>query len=490
MRKRRPDIELLFLIDSFKEDLSAKPPIYSPDRVSTEVDAIIIASSFYRDILKQIENESIFNNIALYSTYGNLDQNCSESTPKRQTSPELYSDFKNGIIRVRTTGRCNARCRFCNFGKNLDRKTYMQNEMDPKWMYEYFRPLYDKSKIIILSSGETILGRKAMEYFRFLSTEYPQATIKCESNGIAFTPKWQQLCAENMVMMHFSLNAVHEDTFLKGVWLKGAKGGSKAYRRSQQNVRDYISLLQSQGIGVFAPSISMVVNEDTYADVQEFVRMALDMKAASVNYFFDYSENDIHSHNFEGTYAEDVLIELMKIERVLKDRFMVNFRLYLPLGILESNQKTVDIIPIEMLKEEYEELDKMADGRSVREEYRERERIRKQKGKTSFSFLEDIQTTLWEMHVGGKKICFPPWKQIDIFPNGNISFCGWREAVLNINDFIKNDAVDWDEIINSPKFVMHRKEMLEGDYDGCMRCCPLNPNYKPINTNVEHSVTL
>lgn len=75
--------------------------------------------------------------------------------------------------------------------------------------------------------------------------------------------------------------------------------------------------------------------------------------------------------------------------------------------------------------------------------------------------------------MGGKRVCFAPWKEIDIYPSGRIDFCSWIGETLNIRDFILDDKVDWDALLNSPEYKAGRKGVLEGKYSGCLECCPM-----------------
>ena len=41
---------------------------------------------------------------------------------------------------------------------------------------------------------------------------------------------------------------------------------------------------------------------------------------------------------------------------------------------------------------------------------------------------------------------------LDFYPNGRLDFCGWHVPTLYFPDYIKNDKVDWNEIINQKNF--------------------------------------
>lgn len=72
------------------------------------------------------------------------------------------------------------------------------------------------------------------------------------------------------------------------------------------------------------------------------------------------------------------------------------------------------------------------------------------------------------------EICFAPWKVPDLYPNGRIDFCGCFVKTFNIKEYITNDYVDRDEILNFPKYMIIRNRMMYDDYQGCLLCCSMN----------------
>ena len=399
-------------------------------------------------------------------------------------SPFLDNRIDGGFLRLRITNRCNAKCRFCNFWNVLGKSP--EADMPQKWMYDYCTPLYDKIKCLILTSGETLIARDAFKFFSFISEQYPAVTIFTESNGIAFTRRWHELAADNLFMMHFSMNAVTEETYLKGVWQKGESGGSNAFRMTKQNVTDYCNLLHERNLDVFRPSLSMVINRDTCAEVQDFILMALKLKARNIWLFFDFYESDFNTGHFAVPELHNTLKTILKIERLLKDKVFFNFRLYLPLNILDGLQEETDAMDIDDLSNEFADILAAAGGRSVINEYLEREKIRKERGKKSFSFEEDFADTLHESAIAGKVCCPAPWKELDLQPDGNLKICGWHTRGINIKDFIKNDTIDWEKLLDHPHLRLMRQDVLCGNYDYCMECCPLNSKYKKIQDPLKY----
>ncbi len=350
--------------------------------------------------------------------------------------------------------------------------------MPETWMYNYCAPLYLKIKGLILTSGETLIAKDSFRFFSHIATQYPGITIICESNGIAFNEKWQRLAADHLFGMHFSMNAVTEHTYLRGVWAQGEAGGAAAFHATQRNIANYCHLLAEKKLLAFAPSLSMVINQDTWAEVEPFVLRALHLHAKSCVFYFDNTEFNVESNEISSPYLMNVVSTLMKIERLLAGRFYINFRLWAPLGVFERIQNDIDGIPLNDIRKEFPDIDVAAANRSVILEYRERERIRKEKGKKAFSFEEDIALTLHETNYLNHKICFAPWGELDLSTNGDLRVCGWHTKSINIKKYIRNGTLDWDRVLNQPLLRLMRKDVLSDSYDYGMKCCPLNPKYK------------
>ena len=388
----------------------------------------------------------------------------------------LISSMEDGLLRIRITEMCNAKCRFCNFHKW--NKEYSM--IDKDIIYKHLKPLYEQIKMILLTGGDPLITKESFNFVNFINTNYPKVTMLLETNGIAFDEKWQDLSIKNLNIVHFSLNSSNEDFFVKSCW--EGETGRIAYRKVQKNLKDYIKKLSEQNLEVFTPDISMVVNKDNLDDVYNFVKYALINKTKMVTFYFDYTENNIESSSFsQPKKYRPVLKELMKIERVLSKKFFVYFRLWVPLKELELMQPEVEKIPIEQLRKEYTELLELAKNRDMKKEYENRQEIRKKHGKKTFSFKEDWTFSIQQINLNNKDICFAPFKELDIYPNGMIECCGWIQPPrINIKKWIKNDCVDWNKLFNSTRIKKVRYDMMNDDFTICQRCCPLNSDYNSI----------
>lgn len=388
---------------------------------------------------------------------------------------QLISNMKDGILRMRITNQCNAKCRYC--GIQFWNKEKQNMSMDSKVLYEYCKPLYENIKIILLTGGDPLIAKESFRYCEFISEKYPEITMMLESNGIAFDEKWHNLAMKNLMKTHFSINASNNVIYQKGCW--SGDSGKSAYLKSEKNIEAYLDILKKNKLGVFAPSFSMVINKDTACDLKDFIKKSLKLNAQYCMLYFDYTENDMMSDYFGcPEISRHVLKELMKIERVLAKRFFVYFRLWLPLKESESIQEEVNQISTSELQKEYSDLLTLAKSRSMEQEYKERNEIRKKNGKKEFSFFEDFTPTIHQIeHNGKKKICFAPFKEIDIYPDKMVECCGWITPRIDLNKWIINNFVNWDELFNSLQIKSIRYDMFKGCYDFCQNCCPLNPTY-------------
>ena len=241
------------------------------------------------------------------------------------------------------------------------------------------------------------------------------------------------------------------------------------------NISDYIDLLDRKGLMDFAPDYSMVINKDTADDVADFVEQVLKIGCTSINMFFDYTESPMNEDYFgEQETSRRALITLLELEELLKNKIHLGFRLWVPLKELELAEKNGYNQDVDVLKKKYANIYELSQGRSIINEMNNRNKIRQERGKNQLNLEEDYCPTLRTIDIEDKRVCFAPWKEVDIYPNGRIDFCGWIAETLNIKDYICGEQVDWNGLLNSSEYKAARKGVLEGNYPGCMECCPLN----------------
>lgn len=401
----------------------------------------------------------------------------------KEENPQCIGSMEHGLLRVIITHACNAKCRYC--GVRLGFKYEKDCEMDKKFYYEYCKPIYSRLNMVLLTGGDPYITKESYNYMKYLGDNYPHITVFTESNGIAFDEKFQNLAMSNLFSTHFSLNASNEDVYAKSCW--EGPGGEAVYRKFMKNIQDYVFLLERNDLLVFAPDYSMVINNDNYFDIVDFVKLCLQLHANKIVFYFDYTENDMNAPCF-GTpeLIRPVLKQLMELERVLAGKLILMFRLWIPIAEVEPMQKQVEAISLSCLKEKYADILEMASNRCVDREFARRNELRKQCGKRELSFAEDFYATVRYIEHNGENICFAPWQELNLYPNGQIDACCWANPMANINDYVVDGAVDWEHLINSYKYMSMRKKMLFKNYQDCMACCPMNEETSPAETMVKY----
>ena len=407
--------------------------------------------------------------------------------------PDCTTKLNRGLLRIRITNACNAKCRYCGvrctFGDEVN------HAMIPSWYYDLCRPIYDNIGIVLITGGDAFFAKESFNYMRFMSDNYPQITLMTESNGIAFNEKFQTLALENLFKTHFSINASNADVFAKSCWdVDDGKSARKIFPIMLRNIKSYVEKLAAADKLCFAPDLSMVINKDNADDILNFAELALDLHAGFIVFYFDYTENDMNAEFFTNPdVARPAMKTLMELERVLAEKVLVYFRLWMPTGEASTLQQEVEAIPIDVLEKKYAKILQKAQGRSVLGELKRRNEFRRAAGKFELAIVDDISPSLHLKQESDREICFAPWNEIDLYPDGRLDFCGWFEPTLNIKNFIRRDVdgkefVDWDKILNSFEYASARYRILHGDFRGCQVCCPMNSVKYPVEPVTKYNV--
>lgn len=408
--------------------------------------------------------------------------------------PECTTNLNNGLLRLRITNACNAKCRYCGvrctFGDEAN------HAMIPAWYYDLCRPIYDKLGIVLITGGDAFFAKESFNYMKFLSDNFPQITVMTESNGIAFNDKFQTLAVENLFKTHFSVNASNADVFAKGCWEPNdGDSARRVFPIVLRNIRAYNAKLDAQNKLCFAPDLSMVINKDNAHDILDFTRLALELHAGFIVFYFDYTENDMSADYFTNPeVVRPAMKTLMELERVLAEKVLVYFRLWMPSGEANALQQEVESIPIAELNAKYADILHLAQSRSILGELKKRNEFRRACGKKELALVDDISPSLHLHRVGDKDVCFAPWNEVDLYPDGRLDFCGWFEPTLNIKDFIRAENenamefVDWNEILNSFEYASARYRILHDDFRGCQVCCPMNSIKSPVEPVTKFNV--
>lgn len=402
-------------------------------------------------------------------------------------NPDVLSDLEDGFLRLRITHQCNCKCEFCY--QNNWSEDVVNAYMDEKMLFEYCEPLYHKVKTLLVGGGELTVSKYGYDFCKFLGEKHPKVNVLTESNGILYDEKWQDLAVKHLFMQHFSLNAASGEIYEKAVW---KEGGKPIFDKVLGNIKSLSRKWHEAGMPYFTPSVSMVVNHKSVSDMYDFIKLALELNLKATGFYFDHREGALSGDAFKyPEILEPALKMLMKIERVLAKKFLISFRLWLPLNSTEKLQAEVEKIPIEELRQEFSELLDLASARDPYKEWELRNKIRESVGKKILTFEEDYFPSLHNenklLNDGTiKSTCFAPFKSFDIYSNGPIVLCGWTKRELNINQFIKDDKLDWSEVLNHPIFQDMRAKALSDDFSKCMDCCPLHPKNPHLNNFMEY----
>lgn len=405
--------------------------------------------------------------------------------------PECKTELKNGLLRIRITNACNAKCRYCGVRCTFGEES--THAMIPSWYYELCKPIYDKIGVVLITGGDAFFAKESFNYMKFMSEKFPQITLMTESNGIAFSEKFQELAMNNLFKTHFSINASNAEVFAKSCWdLDDSASAKRIFPIMIRNIRNYVEKLRREDKLCFAPDLSMVINKDNADDILNFVELSLELHAGFIVFFFDYTENDMNGEFFTNpAVTRPAMKTLMELERVLAEKIIIYFRLWMPSGEAATLQQEVEAIPIEKLKIKYEKILKMAEGRSIAGELAKRNEIRRSMGKKELTMVDDISPSLHLRQESDREICFAPWNEIDLYPDGRMDFCGWFEPTLNIKNFIQvengKEFVDWDKILNSFEYASARYRILHDDFRGCQVCCPMNSVKSPVEAVTKYN---
>ncbi|SFG13205.1 4Fe-4S single cluster domain-containing protein [Lachnospiraceae bacterium C7] len=253
--------------------------------------------------------------------------------------PHLRMKLDGGIIRVRVTDKCNAKCRYC--GLRVGVLGECHEHMNPDWYMRLFRPIYEKVDQVLLTGGDPFVCKESYSLMEMLGKEYPHLNVLVETNGMMLNEKYRALLSECLYTIHVSLNASNRKVFQESCW--EGDGGEVFFDKVQENLKKYVALLESRDMLCFAPGYSMVINKDNYYDVIDFAKLALSLKGKYITYYFDYTENDMLASYFTNPeIMRPTLKKLMEIERVLARYILVTFRLWIPNKEAETIQKEVD----------------------------------------------------------------------------------------------------------------------------------------------------
>lgn len=381
----------------------------------------------------------------------------------------LYVGIPDNItLQMSFNNDCNCRCKFCS--ESIATNKENREVIPEKWLYDYLLPLYPKTANLVPTYGEITYCKEGYEYLSFLNKNYHHINIFAESNGIAFNDKWCQLATDNLMNMHFSINAINDEYFRKTVWDKAG-----VYDVVQKNVNRYLDVLKEKGLLAFTPSVSCVLNSSNYETIVEFVRQYVSRGIQHINFYFDHIENETFNYNksIKNSKVEEAIITLIELDRILEGKIHLFYRLFLPTNNIQEYDKIVDNENIEDLRKKYADIFEICKDMNLRELYAERDKLREFYGKKKYSMYENFTGCTFHQKIyNGYSICTNPWNHIRLRPNGLVNYCSWTPYLLNLKSFIKNDKIDWNEFFNCLYYRKARKNFKNRCYCNCMPSCP------------------
>ena len=385
----------------------------------------------------------------------------------------LYIGIPDNLtLQMSFNNDCNCKCKFCC--EEIAVKKEDKAVIPEKWLYKDFLPLYKKTTHLVPTYGEITICKEGYNYLQFIHKNYPEINISTETNGIAFGPKWQELAAENLMRINFSLNAVNEDMYKKTVWDQDG-----IYPLIRKNLDNYLAILKQKNCFAFKPSVSIVINQTNYKTVIDFIKLSLEKELQILVFFIDNAL--FYDHSYDNI-IEETFITLLEIDRLIKDKVYLNYRLFVPINNLDELERKVKQKDINELKNKYESILKMTEKLSTLEElYDVRKAKRNEFGKKAYSFYEELHgTTYHKMNYNGKLICQNPWTHIRVRPNGDTAVCSWvpYQEHQNLKNYIRNGLIDWSAYFNNPYRKLLRYNFSQEEYTDCMKNCPGSVNCK------------
>lgn len=384
--------------------------------------------------------------------------------------------MENLMTRIRLGHPCNMSCRFCYQQRMTP--DWQQAVMPREWLYNYLRPVYARSSYLIMTGGEITYLKEGYDFLKFLSENYPALNVATESNGLLFSEKWRDLCVRHLHTSHFSVNAATPEVFAEAVW---PEGGGIVFDRVIANIEALTGRMKSEGLAAFAPSLSMVVNRRSCRDVRAFIKLALSLGCRKVNFYIEHDEGgDGAEHLACPEVMLQPLEDIMNIERLLRGYFRIWFSLWMPRSDPKNLQGVVEAADLAELRRRYADIWELAAGRDIEQESIERKRLRTEFGKKPLSSAQDQSPFIYRVtapaEAAGSDICPAPFHTIDVWPTGYINFCSWvnKHMPIRIQDFIRDDSVDWAAIWGHEAWRDIRSQMLQGQCPRCQITCPLH----------------
>lgn len=379
----------------------------------------------------------------------------------------------NLTLQLGINDSCNGRCKFC--ASHLD-TNQTKEIISQELLYNYLLPLYPKTKVITTSQGELTHVKEGYDYLKFLDEKFHHINVFVETNGIAFNEKWQKLAVENKFIVNFSINASNRENYAKNVW--GGEKGEVVFDKVMNNFDSYLKLLKQNNLSAFNPFVSCVLNSSSYDEILNFLKMALKRNIQIVSFHFDTNENDVFSKLDIKNKPEymNALRTLLELERVLKSKVKLYFRLFMAHPNLKAIEEEVRTQDLNVLKDKYSEIYELAKHMNLKKIIDERNDIAIQDNKLPLTYHDLLVSLTYRSGVQDDVcVCLNPWTNLRIWADGYFNVCSWRGRVneyCNFKLYVKDGKIDWNDIFNGYYYKKMRKIFKEHRYLGCMGNCP------------------
>lgn len=386
--------------------------------------------------------------------------------------------YDNLVLHILFNSNCNAKCKFCNL-----RLKKTQN-INSKIVYEYMKPLYPKTKILIPTFGEYTISNECYQYLSWIAKNYPEINIVTETNGINFDEKWQNFSMENLVKTGCSLNAINAKRYQETVW--DGNDGEIVYNKIINNLKNYQKKLKENHLEFFGPRLSMVINPSNYCDIEEFVKLSLNLEASTTTFLFDYNY-DLTSEDAKKR-CFNAFRTLVELEALLRGKYFISFYLFSPFTLKEAKDMREEVakIPFKTLRDKYADIYELAIHRNYRNEYIKKSEIRKRHNKKHFSLLDEFTACGSQLNTSSNcnNFCTIAYNHLLVYPNADIKVCPWefftkkfKLKTPNLNNFVKNNKINWNSVFNGSYYKTIRTLLKQGNYIGCPQNCPYKNNY-------------
>lgn len=335
---------------------------------------------------------------------------------------------------------CNLRHKFCF------QNCFTTQKLTDDVLYEKLKPLYRMLGSLRILGGEPTIIPGIKEWIAWLREHYPYIDLEIVTNAVALDESWITWIKKYQIAVQVSVNAVSDQVFEK-IMLKGNP------RLLKEKIYHNLERLIEADLENQTPiinCISMVVNEDTKDDLEDFVAFGL-KHGLNLSLQFPNSERmDIDTEHI--AIAEDIL----------KYRYFC--RGYVDVITYSIPQKLEEQVNQKITAGDFE-VEKSDFYCKIGSIKKSRQKIK------IFLYCEQKED----------EPCKMPQNGFVIMPDGNVYVCN------NATNYpLGNVYVDsMDDLLFGKNRKQLLKEINDGDYKYCFSRCKNNKNPRTSCTGVQ-----